>query len=219
MRKQAGFTLIELLVVIAVIALLMGVLLPALQRARKQARAVVCRANLKQWGTVLALYAEDNKGWIPGYWFDAIWFFRGSQLPAGDPNRPPFYQDLNARGIACCPMAASPRKRPGGTGSGTSSSGGVVQWQIRYTTGSTFEAWEILSPRPRFRGSYGFNRTHMFPSPGGPRSFRNWRRGMETYSAKDRGNIPVILDSARRWSGEHDNSEPPPRREGFCSAS
>jgi prepilin-type N-terminal cleavage/methylation domain-containing protein len=58
MRKRAGFTLIELLVVISVITLLIALLLPALQRARKQARAVVCQAHLKRWGTVTALYAE-----------------------------------------------------------------------------------------------------------------------------------------------------------------
>ena len=51
MSKRKGFTLIELLVVISVIVLLMALLLPALQRARNQARAVVCRAHLKQWGT------------------------------------------------------------------------------------------------------------------------------------------------------------------------
>ena len=87
MRKHAGFTLIELLVVIAVVALLMGILLPALQKARKQARAVVCRAHLKQWGTVLALYAQDNAGRIPRDSFHAVWFFRGSQLPAGEIGR------------------------------------------------------------------------------------------------------------------------------------
>ena len=48
--------------VIAIIALLMAVLLPALQGARKRARAVVCRVHLKQWGTTLALYLEDREG-------------------------------------------------------------------------------------------------------------------------------------------------------------
>ncbi len=62
MRKGKGFTLIELLVVIAILALLIGILVLALQMVRRQARAVVCRANLKQWGTVLTLYANENEG-------------------------------------------------------------------------------------------------------------------------------------------------------------
>jgi len=60
-----AFTLIELLVVIAVIALLMAILLPVLGRVRSQARALRCRANLKQWGQVIAMYVEDNEGHLP----------------------------------------------------------------------------------------------------------------------------------------------------------
>ena len=62
MEKQRGFTLIELLVVIAIIALLMAILMPALQRVRKQAQAVACTSNLKQWGLIWYLYTEDNEG-------------------------------------------------------------------------------------------------------------------------------------------------------------
>ncbi len=62
MRKQDGFTLIELLVVIAIIALLLAILMPALQRVKKQAETVACKANLHEWALVLVMYTDDNDG-------------------------------------------------------------------------------------------------------------------------------------------------------------
>jgi len=57
-----GFTLIELLVVISVIALLLSILMPSLQKAKERAKAVVCMQNLKQWGYIIGAYTEEHNG-------------------------------------------------------------------------------------------------------------------------------------------------------------
>ena len=64
MRKPKGFTLIELLVVIAIIALLMAILMPALNRVKGQAQKISCQARLKQWGLIFKLYTDDHDGYF-----------------------------------------------------------------------------------------------------------------------------------------------------------
>jgi prepilin-type N-terminal cleavage/methylation domain-containing protein len=62
---RGGFTLIELLVVIAIIAILAALLLPALARAKLQAKAANCSSNNKQIATALMMYADDNSQYLP----------------------------------------------------------------------------------------------------------------------------------------------------------
>ncbi|MFG0292236.1 MAG: type II secretion system protein [Phycisphaerales bacterium JB050] len=64
-RRSAGFTLVELLVVIAVLALLVGVLLPALSGARRSAQAVQCLSQMRTLGQFTSVYAGENRGHMP----------------------------------------------------------------------------------------------------------------------------------------------------------
>ncbi len=71
-KRKKGFTLVELLVVIAIIALLMSMLVPALQRARRLARKVVCASNMRQWGIAISAYAAANDGYFPNNGYDPV---------------------------------------------------------------------------------------------------------------------------------------------------
>src|SRR3954471_4040354 len=77
-RKPSAFTLVELLVVIGIIALLISILLPALNRARESANTIKCASNLRSVGQGIALYSAANKGALP-----AAVVFSGMRLANG----------------------------------------------------------------------------------------------------------------------------------------
>jgi prepilin-type N-terminal cleavage/methylation domain-containing protein len=64
-RSQRGFTLVELLVVIGIISVLIGILLPVINKAQKSARSLKCLSNLRQIGGAFQAYAGANKGYFP----------------------------------------------------------------------------------------------------------------------------------------------------------
>ncbi len=101
---RRGFTLLELLVVIGIIGLLTAILIPVSGKARRYARTVACRSNLKQWGLVLELYCDQNdnrffKGPVESTWDDWVEILE------------PYYDGKG--GIVCCPFATKTRDQGG----------------------------------------------------------------------------------------------------------
>jgi prepilin-type N-terminal cleavage/methylation domain-containing protein len=71
---RRGFTLIEMLVATAIVALLIAMLLPSLERSRTQARSTVCLASLRSIGSAMRLYQEASRGWLPVGPADKVWY-------------------------------------------------------------------------------------------------------------------------------------------------
>jgi prepilin-type processing-associated H-X9-DG protein len=190
----------------------MSILLPTLQRVNRQAKAVTCQANLKQWGTVLNLYLEDNEGYFPGNRFDAIWIMSGRSFGLANPNEPKEYHSIRTKGMLC-PMANKPGDQ-GGFGLTYSDPSGVL-FSLKGKYGSTFRAWKLTEPSPPIRFSYGLNTwligkesttyydDHIYEEP----------RHTDIYSMRRTDGIPLLLDSWRP-SGLGDSYNPPPQYEG-----
>jgi prepilin-type N-terminal cleavage/methylation domain-containing protein/prepilin-type processing-associated H-X9-DG protein len=120
--SSKGFTLIELLVVIAIIALLLAILTPVLSMARKQARATVCMAALKQWGLCYQLYVGDYDSKLP--------FFMGGTVDTTYMQTlRPYYSDINK--MRTCPSAVKV------------ATGNPTGLQARSYFGYTRSAWQI----------------------------------------------------------------------------
>ena len=187
MAKRNAFTLIELLVVIAIIALLMSIMLPALEKTRNQARNVICKSNLHQWGLIWKLYTEKNEGyfstgvgigWERGQWIVAL--------------RPQWETKSE---ILRCPMAKK-RLAPD------------IEWGGPY---NTYIMGEAEGQGEEYEEcSYGLNCWVYNPPPSRteiqdrPTEY-NWR----TPNTIGVANVPLFADTMWRGGGPWHHEEPP----------
>jgi len=209
MHRAKGFTLIELLVVIAIIALLMAILIPALQRVRKQARLVVCQSNLKQWGQILNLYTQNSEGFLPGSALESILYILRGPFEKSDNQMVSSYCPISTEGIRCCPMAAAgPIETAHKDGWGLGLASGE-RWEGEVRHGSTYRAWEITGMGSPFRGSYGFNRHLSNYEVWIPFKNFGYEKGFNTYQVTGSTKIPAFLDATLYASAPGNYIEPP----------
>ena len=126
MRNKKGFTLIELLVVISIIALLLSILMPSLQKAREQAKFVICKSNLHFYSLAGAMYLDDNNGAYPHPTYcifsrESFWtpynkhyhFWACRWHDAGITPDGPFWPYLAEKDVHVCPTFRAIAKRRG----------------------------------------------------------------------------------------------------------
>lgn len=187
MGKRKGFTLIELLVVIAVIALLMAILLPSLRRAKDQAKAVICKSNLSQWGKMFYLYAHDNDGKFM-VWKESSTAGGGTWIVP----MMPYYEGGGER-TRLCPTATK-----------TEEEGETIPARM---------AWSCEIGEKIHKNSYGINNWCYDLRPGvttiwglAEADKRAWRRIDQSEAAR----IPMFLECWRWGGGPTTRSDPAP---------
>lgn len=217
-RNGPGFTLVELLVVIGVIAVLIGMLLPALNKARKAAKTTQCLSNVRQLVIGAQQYWQDNKGSFSPYY-----------TGGGTPQNPPFQIEWMQQfvkpqqwdKVRLCPEAIEPHYAylpatpPTGTDPGPNMPGGAIYHWGPY--GNALRYFDDKGQRLHMTGAYCFNgyllRTHSSGSNStlGARNQANDLNNLWTYPVKRNiSEVPVLCDGVwpNAWPKEIDTITP-----------
>lgn len=206
--RRKGFTLVELLVVIGIIALLISILLPSLNRARETANRVKCGSNMRQIGQAIQLYANENKGNYPRTTYNATvgtaitgTFDGSSGIATADPFitnitindaiKPMFLlirtQDITPE-VFVCP-SSNDEKDTYGTTAGVS-----AQWKVTFSAPKNL-SYSMANPYPdanAVNNSYKLNATTGAEfaiagdkNPAGAPNYTGLTTATETSSSKD----------------------------------
>lgn len=197
MKKRTAFTLIELLVVIAIIALLLSVLIPALKRAKEQARRMICKSNLKQWGIICQTYTMENNGKFIMGTTGHGWTPPGSSLPRELNNWVhlllPYYSDFD---ILECPSTIPQNIGTAAEyiAAGTTDKTNMSTLETIYNGNGTI--------REQVPISYGMNNYVLTPvntdgSPAPDKDYPTYFKGL-TNIRSDRSRVPVLMDCTVR---------------------
>ena len=185
-RNRRAFTLVELLVVIGIIALLVAMLLPSLNKARKAARTTACMSNLRQCGLALVNYAGENKGRM----FDYLWS-SGSATP--DPAWNGYWIGMLANyrvkdEALHCPEAREPLPfRPGNNNKGWGAA--FYAWNGEFQSNGTGIKHDNKTWRT---GSYGLNR---YVTAGGGWSANSGHKYTQLANLKPAQDVPFLMDA------------------------
>ena len=204
-KRATGFTLIELLVVIGIIAVLIGILVPALQRARSQAGAATCQARLRQWGLAFKMYLDDSHGkWFPysdpmatrGAGVFCHWLRVTIPYWSGSTKGNRIQSGWDTQSMAMCPVTGLNKQDPFRAHS--------VLVEVR-------PGPPKISPQKYIAASYGLNHW-LYPNLDNDDSVEGVSLALSTWGTSEvRGvaNIPVLGDNLDDEGGAYHTQGPP----------